>query len=883
MVVAAHPITNFTAGELSPLMEARMDLAQYANGCRLLKNFLVHPQGGIYRRGGTKHVASVKTSSKKTRLVPFEFSTTQAYILEFGENYIRFYKDQGQIVSGSPEAAVELTTTYSESELFGLQFAQSADILYIAHPNHHPAQLSRTSHTAWTLADTVFEDGPYLKENIETTTMTLSATTGSVNVTASAVTGINDGAGFVSTDVGRYIRIGHIATKWAASTSYSVDNIVRNVDNTYICVKAGTSDSSGGPSTEGDEIADNSAMWKFQAPGGMQWGYALINSITSTTIVACTVQATFGGTSGETSWRLGAWYGGSYPATVAFYEQRLFWAGSTYDSQTLWGSESGDYYKHAPGVLDADAVIYTLATDQVNAIEWLSPGKVLAVGTAGGEFKVSASSNEEALTPTNIRVVRETNYGSADTMPLRVANVVLYIQRAARKLREFVYQFESDAFVSPDLTLLSEHISQTGFVEMAYQQEPDSIVWIPLTDGTLTSLTYQRDQKVTAWSQHVLGGTSDAAGTQAKVESVAVIPGTGKDEVWVTVQRYVNGSTVRFIELLTSGLLDTDSQEDSFFIDSGLSLDSAQTISGVTQADPVVITATGHSISDGDLVDFRGIAGTTELNGERYRAMESATNTFEIAKTSGKNISAVTKASPGSVTSAAHGFTTGDEIAFFDVGGMTELEANGYTITVVDVDTFTIGVDSSAFTTFTSGGTANLAVDGTAHTAYISGGTARTATTAISGLTHLEGESVSILGNGAVQAAKTVTSGAITLDTAASIVHAGLTYSSEMETQKIEAGSQDGVAQGKIQRIHEVLIRLYRSLGIEVGQRDGTVDTIPFRNSSDEMGAAPDLFSGALRVDFVEGYNRGGTVYIRQSQPLPLSVQGIFAHLRTSG
>ena len=99
MVVAAHPITNFTAGELSPLMEARMDLAQYANGCRLLKNFLVHPQGGIYRRGGTKHVASVKTSSKKTRLVPFEFSTTQAYILEFGENYIRFYKDQGQIVT----------------------------------------------------------------------------------------------------------------------------------------------------------------------------------------------------------------------------------------------------------------------------------------------------------------------------------------------------------------------------------------------------------------------------------------------------------------------------------------------------------------------------------------------------------------------------------------------------------------------------------------------------------------------------------------------------------------------------------------------------------------------------------------------------------------
>ena len=134
-----------------------------------------------------------------------------------------------------------------------------------------------------------------------------------------------------------------------------------------------------------------------------------------------------------------------------------------------------------------------------------------------------------------------------------------------------------------------------------------------------------------------------------------------------------------------------------------------------------------------------------------------------------------------------------------------------------------------------------------------------------------------------MQPSKTVASGAITLNTAASIVHVGKGYSSILETQRIEAGSQDGTAQGKIKRIHEVILRLRKSLGLEVGWADGHIDVIPFRDSSDEMGSAPDLFTGDKRVDFSEGYNRDGTIYIRQQQPIPLSVQGIFAHLKTNG
>jgi hypothetical protein len=811
MVTEAFPFTNFTAGELTPLLEARVDLAQYANGCRTLKNFLVHPQGGAYRRGGTEYISSTKTASKKTRLIPFEFSTTQAYMLEFGENYIRFYTNQAQLVSGSPSSAVEVATTYTEDELFDIQYAQSADILYLCHPNHSPAQLTRTAATTFSLADIVFEDGPYLDENIENTTLTPSATTGSITIAASAATGINDGSGFVSTDVGRIIRIGHVATAWVASTPYLVGDVVRNNDNIYKATRAGTSAGSGGPSGEGDSIVDSGVTWKYIEAGGVQWGYAEITAINSTTNVNATVKKDFGGTSAETAWRLGAWYGGSYPGSVAFYEQRLFFAGSPGGPQTLWGSKSGDYTNFTPGVLADDGVTYTLATDQVNSIQWISPGRVLAVGTAGGEFKVSASTNEEALTPTNVRVVRETSYGSAAVKPVRIGNVVLYTQRASRKIREFVYQFESDSYVSPDLTLLAEHISATGITQLAYQQEPDSIVWATLTDGTLIGLTYQRDQKVVGWHRHVLGGTSDAAGTQAAVESVAVIPGTTDNEVWVSVKRYINGATVRYVERLKEGLDATASSEDSFFVDSGLTLDSSQTISGATQANPVVLTITGHTFSNGEYIDVRNVAGMTELNGKRFIVANSATNSVELTDVNGNNI------------------------------------------------------------------------DGTGYTAYVSGGTAREAVTSISGLDHLEGETVTILGNGAVQADQTVSSGAITLQYRASIVHAGLGYISELETQRLEAGSKNGTAQGKIKRIHEILIRLYRSLGIEVGRRDGNIDQIPFRDSADSMDSGPALFSGDLRVDFSEGFDRKGTVYLRQQQPLPLTVLGIFAHVTTNG
>jgi hypothetical protein len=296
------------------------------------------------------------------------------------------------------------------------------------------------------------------------------------------------------------------------------------------------------------------------------------------------------------------------------------------------------------------------------------------------------------------------------------------------------------------------------------------------------------------------------------VESVAVIPGTEEDEVWVSVKRYVNSATDRYIERLSVGLDSNDSQELAFYVDSGLSLNSPINISAATSANPVVITtSSSHGLSDGEYVDIRDVAGMTELNGNRYLVSNSTSTTFELQ-------------------------------------------------TLAGVD-----------------------VDGSGYSSYISGGTVRGAVTTISGLSHLEGETVQILGNGAVQASQTVSSGSITLPTRASIVHVGLGYTSELETQRLEGGSADGISQGKIRRIHEVILRLYRSLGGEIGRVDGNIDQPPFRDSSDAMNAAPALFTGDLRVDFSEGYDRKGTIYLRQQQPLPYTILGMFAHMKVNG
>lgn len=727
--------TNLTAGEFSPKLEGRVDITKYFNAAKSLENFLIAPSGGIDRRPGSQFVATGKFADKKVRLVPFEFSTEQTYILEFGDLYIRFYRDEGVLTEasfaisavtqanpgvvtsathsysngdtviindivgmtelngkrfivanvtattfeltdidgvdvdtsgftayvsgGTVERVLEIASPYTEAQLFDLQFAQSADVLFIVHRDVQQRKLQRFADTSWVLDTIDTVGGPYQPLNLDTThTMTPSATTG-IGITVTSST-----AFFNANMVGALLKIG---------------GLVSSVQ-----------------------------------------GYVKITGFTNDTTVTADVVATLDGTGATDNWAMGSFsVDAGFPSTVTFHEQRLWYGGTRLEPQTVKASVTLEFENFTPGANDVDALDYQIATEQVNAIRWLSSGRGLAIGTTGGAFVLSTGNDFTPITPTNVQVRRETTFGSELIIPAVIGNFQYYVQRGGRKLREFQYNFDIDRHKSFDMTLLSEHITESGLVQMDFALNPNSVLWAVRADGEIAALTRQIDQEVIGWTRQIPGAT--IAGSSS-YESVASIPVGEDDQIWVSVERTINGTSRRYIEFLQDLDFGTD-QDDAFFVDSGLTYSGAPA-------------------------------------------------------------------------------------------------------------------------------------------------------TVMSGLEHLEGETVAILSDGAVLPSQTVTNGQVTLTTAASKVHIGLAYLSELEMLRIEGGSATGTSQGKTRRIYEVTFRFIKTSGGEVGERDLT-DVIPFRKSGDAMDQPVPLFTGDKRIAYPKGYSKDANIFIKQEQPLPMSILAV--------
>ena len=838
-------INSFVSGEFSAKLDGRTDFEKYNSGCKTLENMLVHPQGAAARRVGTQHIASVKTAANKTRLIPFEFSTTQTYILEFGNQYIRFYKDKGQILSSG--SAYEIPTPYLTAELFEIKFAQSADVMYLVHPNHEAMKLSRTDHTAWSLDQVEFTNGPYLPINTTTTTLTpASASVGTgVNITASAVTGINGGAGFQTTDVGRLI--------------------------------------------------------SFNS------GIAKITARTNTTVVVCTITTAFANTDAKDDWKLGAFSDTTgHPSTVSFFEQRLVFAGTKDEPQTIYFSKSGDYENMTTGTNADDAMVYTIASNQVNKIRYLKAVRTLLIGTTGGEFSVTADGTDAAVTPTNITIKRQSSFGAANVDAQPAGNAVLFLQRAKRKIRELAYNYDSDGYVAPDLTILNETVTKSGVTEMAYQQAPDSILWAVRDDGVLSGLTYQRTDNVVAWHRHLIGGKADT--TKNIIQQ----------EISFTANTTVVNGTNNTITLSSHGLVTND---------------------------PIYYYAAANPI--------------TGINsGKLYFVIRVDANTIKLATTAANSAAGTAISLTGPSTASTqyiyqgvnissnviysddHGFETGD-IIFYDntgtaIGGLSENVP--YYISRVDDDQFKLYTDSkltnvvSLTSAKTTEQTDNILQDAKVESVatisgelnedelwvivqrFVNGSVVRhiecfsdfdfdetapedfkfldshlsysgVAVSSLSGLSHLEGETVSILADGATHSTKVVSSGAVSLDRASRKVVIGLPYNSVLQTMRIEAGAgqTEGTAQGKIKRISKVILRLFETVGAKVGPTLDSLETVPFRTTSSAMDLPVSTFlAGDKEVEFTDDYNTDGFIVVKQDQPLPLTVLALYPTIVTN-
>lgn len=296
-------------------------------------------------------------------------------------------------------------------------------------------------------------------------------------------------------------------------------------------------------------------------------GSIIITEFIDEKTVKGTIVMSIGSMQHTNQWAEGSWSEkNGYPSTVTIFEERLVFAGSIKQPQTLWFSMSNDYENFSPGEIDNDAMTFTIASDRVDAIKWIIPKQEMLIGTSGGEWKFGASKSTEPLTPTNLLCRRQSTYGSGDVPGLLINDVVMFLQEHEKSLREMAYSFEKDIYVSPNLTVMSEHICATGIVQMAYQRHPYPIVWCVRRDGQIGCLTYNREEELVGWSRIITDGL---------FESVAVITGDTEDEVWVVVNRTIGGVTKRYMERFEPRNFG-EILEDSKYLDSHLSLDLSE-------------------------------------------------------------------------------------------------------------------------------------------------------------------------------------------------------------------------------------------------------------------------------------------------------------------
>ena len=883
-------VPAFNAGEFSPRMAARVDLAQYHFAGETFENLILLQQGGFMRRPGTRYVNAVKTESLKSRLLSFVFSTVQAYAIEAGNNYFRFYKDLGQIVVADTDAAISngdftsniagwtdrsgvlelpfyaetgtftaglvvtgatslangtilsvnkgvldsgtagtltltgatgtfqdgeaitdtgtgaattdfttlggtaaaishdsadgrlnldgltddyawaeqavattatgtehvlrfrvpgvqgdkiqlrigttptgndiaedkelgagwhaypftptaspfhvqfratgktiqiddvsladnaaaaVTTPYATTDLDAIKYAQTADIMYLASPDHKPRRLLRWGHAGWSLEEVDFNDGPWGSVNVTATKLTPGATTGlGVAITADSTVGINDGRGFLASDVGRLLRIDHSGA----------------------------------------------------------WGWAVIAVVNSTVSVTADIRRDFGAVTPIDQWRLGAWSDTTgWPRAVTFYESRSAWAGTRQQPQTVWMSQSGDFQNMQPDdgaslVADDDAIARTIASQTVNAILWMLPAGKLVAGTTANQLVLRSTLDDEPITPVNFSVKPQTTRASADIGAIAIDEAAIFAQRGKRRLLAF--GFNQGGYRAFDLTVFAEHVTRGDIAELAYQEEPHSIVWVLRADGVLAALTYRPEQEVIGWSRHIVGGAFGAG--DAVVESIATIPGgpavgtQARDELWCIVRRTVNGATRRYVEVFEKDYEDGDVPADAFYVDSGLTYDGA-------------------------------------------------------------------------------------------------------------------------------------------------------ATAAITGLDHLEGETVKVLAEGAVHPDRTVTGGSIALDASYTKVHAGLGYTHKYKSLKMEGGGTIGSAITQTRRIGRLGLVLDNTLGLKLGDDEARLKEVPFRTVGDPMDTAVPPFTGEKIVeDFASEWSEDPRIHIQGDKPVPLTVLGIAPHLEVS-
>jgi len=520
---------SFTAGVLDPVAAARTDLEKYRAGAKELTNFICLLHGGICNRPGTKYVDSIGVAG---RLIPFQYSTVQTYVLCFLDKKMRIYKDGGVVIYPStytnPGEIVEITTPFALADLPKLKYVQSADVIFFTHPGYAPCKLTRSSHYDWTFADLDFSPNisPPTTLSISKSGFSGTAQTISYKVSAVAKSGEESKpSDAVSVQIDSYWpQGGRVTLTWGAVTNATEYNVYKNSRGYYGWVATISADDTLEYKDDYVEPDTSIGPQKWQNP-----------------------------------------FDDNNPGCCGLYQQRMVFGRSDDDPQTVWLSQTGalNNFSYSSPLQSTDSIEATIASRQVNEIRHFVPLQNMLVMTSGSEWMMSPGNNADAITPKAMRFEEQSCWGCSEIPPLVIGDNVLFVQNFGYCVRDLEYTLQSDGYRGSNLSILAKSLFDYAVTAWAYQQEPWSIVWCVREDGAALALTYMKEQQVWAWTKHV---------TDGKFLDVCSIKGDTKDDVYFIIRRTINSSTVYYVEYLADRLpVGSTSVQDAWFVDCGLS------------------------------------------------------------------------------------------------------------------------------------------------------------------------------------------------------------------------------------------------------------------------------------------------------------------------
>lgn len=751
---------SFAGGEVTPEFWGQIGDAKFQSGLATCRNMIVLPHGPVANRPGFAYVNTAKTPAKRTRLIPFSYSTTQTMVLEFGDQYIRFHTMGATLLNGG--VPYEVATPYLEADLFDIHFVQSSDVLTLVHPNYPPQELKRLGAVNWTLttigfvpvltaptgvaAVAVLATAPtslttyrYLVTTVGSTgldeSLASASATGNTTATISGITQASPGVitttAAHSLVVDQPVTIAGVLGMTAINSTTLFVNTVPSATTFTVRTGAGVpvNTTGYGAYTSGGTVtgtgitnnllqtgAYNTITWTAVA-GATRYNvykqanglYGYIGQTDGLTFKDDNITANLGKTPPIVNNPFNG--AGLYPGAVSYFEQRRCFAGSINEPQNLRMTRSGteSNLTYSIPVRDDDSINIRVAAREANTIRHIVPLANLVLLTAAAEWRVT-SINSDAITPTSISVKPQSYIGANNVQPVIVNNNILYAASRGGHLREMAFNYQAGGYITGDLSLRAPHLFN-GFdiVDLAYSKAPQPLVWAISSSGKLIGLTYVPEQQVGAIHQH---------DTDGLFESCCVVAEGAEDVLYVVVKRTVNGSATRYVERMQSRQFAT--LADAFFVDAGATYSGA-------------------------------------------------------------------------------------------------------------------------------------------------------ATTTITGLTWLEGKTISVLGDGAVFPQKVVTGGSITLEQACSKVQVGLQIVADVQTLPLSLQIDAGYGQGRLKNVNKVWLRVYRSSGVFAGP---SIDRlVQFKQRTTEVyGAPPNLQSDEIEIVLEPSWQSGGQIFVRQSDPLPLTL-----------